>query len=121
MSYMVGQLLVLLGFVTILLVMYTLIARSAGIFPTQRHFWRNTLISAVLSYSLSSILFWFFHTPIVGAFIIATIVPFIVGNFDGAEREKSAEEVEDAVDEQEPSLEKDGNDAADATVTEEQC
>src|SRR5690242_10670153 len=107
MSYMVGQFLVLLGFVTILLVMYTLIARSAGIFPTQRHFWRNTLISAVLSYSLSSALFWFFHTPIVGAFILATIVPFIVGNFDGSEQEKAAGEIEDVADEPDAALEKD--------------
>jgi hypothetical protein len=117
---MVGQLLVLLGFVTILLVMYTLIARSAGIFPTQRHFWRNTLISAVLSYGLSSALFWFFHTPIVGAFIIATIVPFIIGNFDGAERGKSAEEIGDAADEPDTALEKNGNAMADAAIAEEQ-
>ncbi len=120
MSYMVGQLLVLLGFVTIILVMYTLIARSAGIFPTQRHFWRNTLISAALSYSLSGLLFWFFHTPIVGAFIIATIVPFIVGNFDGSEREKADGEMEDAADEPGVALEKDGNEAAQAVIAEEQ-
>lgn len=120
MSYMVGQLLVLLGCVTILLALYTLIARSAGIFPTQRHFWRNTLISAALSYGLSSALFWFFHTPIVGAFIIATIVPFIVGNFDGTEREKSAEEMADAADEPEIALEKDGNEVAEAAIAEEQ-
>jgi hypothetical protein len=116
MLYLVGQLLTLLVVVTGMLVLYTLIARSAGIFPTQRHFWRNTLISAALSYGLSSILFWFFHTPIVGAFIVATIVPFIVGNFDGAEREQPAGEPENVDEEQEAALEKDGNDAAESLV-----
>jgi hypothetical protein len=116
MSYLFGQLLVLLGLVTILLVLYTLIARSAGIFPTKRHFWRNTLISAALCYGLSSVLFWFFHTPIVGAFIIAAIVPFIVGNFDGSEREKPAGEDESVAEEQEAALEKDGNEVVDSPV-----
>jgi hypothetical protein len=56
----------------------------------------------------------------VGAFIIATIVPFIIGNFDGSEREKSAEEMENVADEQETALEKDGNEAAEAAIAEEQ-
>lgn len=117
MSYAVGQLLVLLGLVTVLLLLYTIIARSAGIFPTRRQKWRNTAISAALCYGLSSALFWFLHTPIVGAFIVAAIVPFIVGNFDGSEREPLPDEAENAADEeQEMALEKNGNEQADSPV-----
>ncbi len=116
MSYRIEQLLVLLGLVTGFLVLYTLIARSAGIFPTRRHFWRNMFIAAALCYGLSSILFWFFHTPIIGAFIVAAIVPFIVGNFDGSGREHPADEGENAAGEQEGALEKDGNGQVDTPV-----
>ena len=118
MAYSIGQFVVLLGLVTLLLALYAMIVRSAGIFPTQRHFWRTTLISAGISYALSGILFWLFHTPIVGVFIVSALVTFIVGNFDGSEHEKPDGEPENADEaSEEEALEKDGNATADTPVS----
>lgn len=79
-------LLVLLGFVTIILVVYMLITRSAGIYATPRQFWRVLLLSGGIAYVLSGSLFLFFHLNATVAVAVSTIVPFLVGNFDLGEK-----------------------------------
>lgn len=79
-------LLTVIGFVTILLILYMLITRSAGIYSTSGHFWKVLLISAGLAYLLSGSLFLFLHLNTTIAVAISAIVPFLVGNLDLGEK-----------------------------------
>ena len=91
-------LLMVIGFVTILLILYMLITRSAGIYSTSRHFWNVLLISAGLAYLLSGSLFLVLHLNTTVAVAVSAIVPFVVGNLDLGEKageEASAEEGSD--------------------------
>ncbi len=75
-------LLVVLGLVTLVLVVYMLITRSAGIYSTPRQFWWALLLSAGIAYVLSGSLFLVFHLSGIVAVAVSAIVPFLVGNFD---------------------------------------
>jgi hypothetical protein len=75
-------LLVVLGFVTVILVLYMLITRSAGIYATTRKFWNVALLSASIAYLLSGGLYLFLHLNATIAVAISAVVPFVVGNLD---------------------------------------
>src|SRR5579862_3517594 len=79
-------LLLVIGFVTLVLVVYMLITRSAGIYATPRQFWRALLLSAGISYVLSGGLFLFLHLSATIAVAVSAIVPFLVGNLDLGEK-----------------------------------
>lgn len=109
-------LLMVIGFVTILLILYMLITRSAGIYSTSRHFWKVLLISAGLAYLLSGGLFLFLHLNTIIAVAISAIVPFVVGNLDLGERaageEPAAEQGSDLESEETDPEESDAGEAA---------
>ena len=99
-----GGLLIVLGIVTLLIAVYALVTRSAGIYQTTRQFWTVLLVSAGISYLLSGLLFVFAHVPVVAAVIVSAIVPFLVGNIfskgdvydgEGASNEESDSAAED--------------------------
>ena len=104
-------LLIVLGIVTLLIAVYALVTRSAGIYQTTRQFWTVLLVSAGIAYLLSGSLFLFARVPSAAAVIVSAIVPFLVGNVfskgdvyggDGtpaAGSEEATEEAEDADDE----------------------
>lgn len=106
-----GGLLIVLGIVTLLIAIYALVTRSAGVYQTTRQFWTVLLVSAGISYLLSSALFLFAGASAAAAVIVSAIVPFLVGNvfskgdvYGGEsasheELEEVAEETEDAGDE----------------------
>lgn len=106
-----GGLLIVLGIATLLIAIYALVTRSAGIYQTRRQFWTVLLVSAGIAYLLSSALFLFAGVSAAAAVIVSAIVPFLVGNvfskgdIYGAdstsheEPEEAAEETEDAGDE----------------------
>ncbi|HEU5367379.1 MAG TPA: hypothetical protein VFU69_02900 [Ktedonobacterales bacterium] len=79
-------LLVVLGAVTLILAVYMLITRSAGIYATPRHFWKSALLSAGLAYLLSGGLYLLLHLNATVAVAISAIVPFLVGNLDLGEK-----------------------------------
>jgi hypothetical protein len=108
-------LLVVIGFVTLVLILYMLITRSAGIYSTSRHFWKVLLISAGFSYLLSGSLFLVLHLNTTIAVAVSAIVPFLVGNLDLGEKagEKAADEEGGDLDEEEADQEEsDEGDAA---------
>ncbi len=74
--------LIVLGFVTIVLLVYMLITRSAGIYGTPRKFWRVLTLSAAISYLLSGSLFLFLHVNATVCVAVSAIVPFLIGNLD---------------------------------------
>lgn len=82
---------IVLGSVTIVMLLYTLITRSAGIYPTARQFWRILLLSTGISYLLSGSLFLFLHVTPVAAVGISAIVPFLMSNLDFGEQEEGAQ------------------------------
>jgi hypothetical protein len=106
-----GGLLVVLGIATLLIAIYALVTRSAGVYQTTRQFWTVLLVSAGISYLLSSALFLFAGVSAAAAVIVSAIVPFLVGNvfskgdvYGGEsasheQPEEVAEETEDADDE----------------------
>lgn len=106
-----GGLLIVLGVVTLLIAIYALVTRSAGVYQTTRQFWTVLLVSAGIAYLLSGSLFLFARVPVLAAVIVSAIVPFLVGNVfskgdvygaDSAsqeELEEATEEAEDASDE----------------------
>lgn len=79
-------LLVVLGFVTLVLAVYMLITRSAGIYATPRHFWKSALLSTGIAYLLSGSLYLFLHLNTTIAVAVSAIVPFLVGNLDLGEQ-----------------------------------
>ncbi len=79
-------LLVVLGSVTLILAVYMLITRSAGIYVTPRHFWKSALLSAAIAYLLSGGLYLFLHLNATIAVAVSAIVPFLVGNLDLGEK-----------------------------------
>lgn len=107
-----GALLIVLGVVTLLIAVYALVTRSAGIYQTTRQFWTVLLVSAGISYLLSGSLVLFARVPALAAVIISAIVPFLVGNvfskgdvYGGEsmapeELEEAGEDAEDAADEE---------------------
>jgi hypothetical protein len=106
-------LLVVLGFVTVLLGVYMLITRSAGIYATPRHFWMVTLLSAGLAYLLSGGLFLFLHLNPTVAVAISAIVPFLVGNLDlGSKAREPAPTDEGLEPEQQPADEEEEHEEA---------
>jgi hypothetical protein len=97
-------LLMVLGFVTVVLTLYMVITRSAGIYATPRKFWLVLALSAGIAYMLSGSLFLFLHLNATIAVAVSAIVPFLVGNFDLGEtsREAMPSDIELA-EEQEPA------------------
>lgn len=75
-----GALLLVLGIDTLLIAVYALVTRSAGIYQTTRQFWTVLLVSAGISYLLSGALVLLARVPALAAVIVSTIVPFLVGN-----------------------------------------
>jgi len=101
-------LLMVLGFVSIVLLVYMLITRSAGIYASPRQFWLALALSAAIAYVLSGGLFLFLHNATV-AVAVSAIVPFLIGNLDLGEpsrepaptdEERAAEEPVSAEDEE---------------------
>ncbi len=86
-----NQLPVVLGFVSLLVALYMAITLSAGIYASARQFWRVLLVSAGVSYLLSGSLFLFLHVNSAAAVVASAIVPFLVGNFDFADKEGVAQ------------------------------
>jgi hypothetical protein len=79
-------LLIVLGSITLILAVYMLITRSAGIYATPRHFWKAALLSTGIAYLLSGSLYVFLHLSITVAVAVSAIVPFLVGNLDLGEK-----------------------------------
>ncbi|HEY7350128.1 MAG TPA: hypothetical protein VH599_17550 [Ktedonobacterales bacterium] len=75
-----------LVFVTIVLALYMVITRSAGIYSTPRQFWNVLLLSLGISYVLSGSMFLFLHLNATIAVAVSAIVPFLVGNLDLGEK-----------------------------------
>lgn len=73
---------IVIGAVTVILGVYMLITKSAGIYATPRHFRNSLLASAAISYLLSGGLFLFVHLDMTVAIAVSAIVPFLVGNLD---------------------------------------
>lgn len=104
-------LLVVLGFVTIVLVVYMLITRSAGIYATPRKFWRVLALSAAIAYVLSGSLFFFLHNATV-AVAVSAIVPFLVGNLDLGETSREPAPGDEQLEEGQASEGEDEDEAA---------
>ncbi len=68
--------------VTMVLAIYLLITRSAGVYTSSRQFWLTALLSAGISYLVSGGLFLFLHLSVTVAVAVSAVVPFLVGNLD---------------------------------------
>lgn len=126
-------LLTVIGFVTILLILYMLITRSAGIYSSSRHFWKALLLSAGLSYLLSGGLFLVLHLNTTVAVALSAIVPFLVGNLDlgekagekpaaeqGSDLESEAADLEESDEGEAAMISADGSEAQDVIQSRDQ-
>lgn len=77
-----------IGLESVLLALYMLITRSAGIYATPRQFWNVLLLSAGISYLLSGSLFLFLHLNATIAVAVSAVVPFLVSNLDLGDKTK---------------------------------
>ena len=111
-------LLIVLGFVTIVLLVYMLITRSAGIYATPRKFWRVLAVSAGVSYVLSGSLLLFLHVNATVCVAVSAIVPFLVGNLDLGEASREPAPTDEELPEEQMPAE-DGEDEV-AQAEEEQ-
>src|SRR5690348_12825126 len=104
-------LLVVLGFVTIILGVYMLITRSAGIYASTRQFWITSLVSAGIAYVLSGGLFLIFHLNGTIAVAISAIVPFLVGNLDLGGKAKEPAPTDAGLEQAQPEAEEEVDEA----------
>ncbi len=74
-----GLLPIVLGLVTLLLAVYGIITRSAGIYQSERQFWRVMLLSTGIAYVLSGVLALWVRTPLVVAVMASAMVPILIG------------------------------------------
>jgi hypothetical protein len=95
-----GLLPVVLGLVTLLLAVYGFITRSAGIYQSERQFWRVMLLSTGIAYVLSGVLALLVGTPLVVAVMASAMVPILIGMLEREDFVRPADEDgEDADDE----------------------
>ena len=106
-------LLVVLGFVTIILGVYMLITRSAGIYASPRQFWTASLLSAGIAYLLSGGLFLFLHLNGTIAVAISAIVPFLVGNLDLGGKAKEPAPTDAGLEQEQPTADDEEAEAQD--------
>jgi len=80
---------VVLSIITIIIILYALIARSAEVYRTTKQLLIVVFISLGASYVLSAVLLLFLRLDYILVIMIATLMTFIIGHFGSTESDVS--------------------------------
>src|SRR5436853_7546783 len=80
---------VVLIIITIIIILYALIARSAEVYRTTKQLLIVVFISLGASYVLSAVLLLFLRLDYILVIMIATLLTFIIGHFGSTESDVS--------------------------------